>query len=62
MGEDKEMRRVKLKYNEQWHKWFAWRPVIVNYNYGKVYVWFEYVNRKAILLENVFIAWVYKER
>jgi hypothetical protein len=40
---------------QQWHKWFAWRPVVVDITIDNknVYAWMEIVYRKGTYTEGV---------
>lgn len=34
----------------EWHKWFAWYPVIVKNDSGPdIFIWLEYVERKLVV-------------
>lgn len=51
----------KLDKKKQWHKWFAWHPVVVN----REWVWLETISRKGYtkgVSENnvVYLGWNYK--
>jgi hypothetical protein len=49
----------KNKPKEDWHKWFAWYPVVVGKRSGRyVMVWFGYVERKSVY---PYKFWDYRE-
>ena len=39
----------KIEQKKQWHRWFAWHPVVIGINEDnrEVKVWLEYVLRKG---------------
>lgn len=48
--------------NREWHKWFAWYPVIIDYvgegrDKRNVKVWLQYILRR----EDSYGEWEYKE-
>jgi hypothetical protein len=44
----------------RWHKWFAWRPVIVDSGKGYIRIaWFSYVLRRLAIGEAD--RWIYSE-
>lgn len=52
----------RIEKNQQWHEWFAWRPVTLND--GCNMVWLEKVWRKGTkcftLLGSCYLRWQYK--
>lgn len=45
-------------YNQEWHRWFAWKPVPICFDGGKrVWVWFETVERKGIFFGGGMGGW-----
>ena len=54
----------KRTLRENWHKWFAWFPVVINIvNNRKQYCWLEEVERKGEILEGYMsYDWLYKYR
>jgi hypothetical protein len=45
------IRGEKHRLRQQWHRWFAWHPVIVDYTRegDAVVQWLEWVERKLII-------------
>ena len=60
----KKIKERKLK--TEWHKWFAWRPVIVEDWHGEYdyKVWLEFVDRKGEFVRSDIIGghWEYEYR
>lgn len=49
-----DMRRYKL---QQWHKWFAWRPI---YSPGlSAYIWLETLQRRRVVKPQGHKVWAY---
>lgn len=40
----------------EWHRWFAWRPVLITYNGECSLVWLQYIERKR----SEFVTWDYR--
>jgi hypothetical protein len=59
------MRWNKPKNNlYKWHRWFAWRPVVIEQDHGdNLVVWLETVERRLLWEDGVFIqirTWDYQ--
>jgi hypothetical protein len=58
---------AKIERKEQWHRWFAWYPVVVGVTNEKrqTKVWLQYVMRKGIHWKNYTLSkdwlFIYKE-
>lgn len=39
--------RWKSKYPNEWRRWFAWKPVQLDFMTDCTYVWLEFVNTKT---------------
>jgi hypothetical protein len=51
-----ETKRIRA----EWHKWFAWYPVVIRIEEGhKIKAWLQYVERKGIYCYGW--AWEYRE-
>lgn len=50
----------------KWHKWFAWRPVVVgkeyfSYSLSRIWAWFEWVERRG-KYKHLIGCWKYEYR
>ena len=59
-------REENIRRREEWHKWFAWRPVTVEIILGKkVRAWLETVERKGkhkVVMGSNEWKWEYREK
>jgi hypothetical protein len=54
----------KQYLRQNWHKWFAWFPVVIKViDNRKQYCWLEYVERKGeLILDYMACDWTYEYR
>lgn len=57
-----QRRKEKLERKTNWHKWFAWRPVVVSEENGRYKkAWLCYVYRKMTKVAGYDDWWWYKD-
>ena len=61
-----EQHRRKHEYLGNWHRYFAWHPVVVNIteDHREIKVWLVYVERKGVyrsFIDDSYWVWYYRE-
>lgn len=58
-------RQVQRRRKQEWHKWFAWFPVTIDFTSEgrQIKVWLQYVMRKGVVygFDDEYCQYEYKE-